>query len=228
MARPRTHDLEAILDAAEELAVTSGAAAVTVRALSESTSMSNGAIYHAFGSRAGLVGRAWLRAAQQFLAAQREAVDAARLNAGPAAPDSAAVAAVIAAADAPAAFLLAEPVRGRFLLSVARDDLLGADELPAELADRLRALDAELTRLFVDLAQQLWGRGDRTAVAVIRDCIVELPTALLLRGDRSPDPPARHRLAAAVGAVLSVPLPPVSPQPGSPQPHPATTPGKDS
>ncbi|WP_420753922.1 helix-turn-helix domain-containing protein, partial [Rhodococcus sp. O3] len=58
MARTRTYDLDGLLDAAERIAAESGAAAVTLRALTDATGMSNGAIYHAFGSRLGVVGQA--------------------------------------------------------------------------------------------------------------------------------------------------------------------------
>ena len=51
-------------------------------------------IYHAFGSRGGLVGRAWVRAARRFLALQKQVVDA----------EDEPVRAVIAAADAPPVF----------------------------------------------------------------------------------------------------------------------------
>lgn len=190
------------MDAAEVLAVESGAAAVTVRALSELTTMSNGAIYHAFGSRAGLVGRVWLRAAEQFLAVQRDAVDVA-LTGGDGSYESA-VEAVVAAADAPARFLLERPVQGGFLLTVDRRELLGSDDLPDDLARALRGLDGSLARLFVELSQAVWQRSDRDAVSVIRDCVVELPTALLLRGKRIPNAAIRERLAAAVRAVLSL------------------------
>lgn len=205
MPRPRTHDLDHLMDVAEDLAVTSGPGAVTVRALSTLTTVSNGAIYHAFGSRAGLLGRVWLRAATQFLAVQRNAVDAALTGGqgvgGPA------VEAVVAAADAPAAFLLESPARGRFLLNVSRRQLLGSDDLPDDLAEDLRALDTALARLFIELSQAMWRRADRDAVSVVKDCVVELPTALLLRGRREPDRAVRDRLAAAVRAVLALPLP---------------------
>ncbi|WP_156519289.1 helix-turn-helix domain-containing protein, partial [Rhodococcus sp. EPR-134] len=75
MPRPRVHDLDTLLDAAEKLAATAGPSAVTVRAVSDATGVSNGAIYHAFGSRSGLVGSAWLRAARRFLALQQSRVD---------------------------------------------------------------------------------------------------------------------------------------------------------
>src|ERR1700676_2952413 len=76
MPRPQVYDRDAMLDAAEELAVKGGVNAVTIRAVSDRAGISNGAIYHAFGSRGGLVGRAWVRAARRFLALQQQAVDA--------------------------------------------------------------------------------------------------------------------------------------------------------
>src|SRR5450755_3701002 len=100
MPRPRTYDPDIVLDAAESLAVRAGPAAVTIRAVEAAAGVSNGAIYHTFGSRAGLVGRTWLRAARRFLAVQTELVDA-TLD-GDSGGD--AVAAVVAAANAPAAF----------------------------------------------------------------------------------------------------------------------------
>lgn len=192
------------MDAAERLAIDSGPAAVTVRALSEATSVSNGAIYHAFGSRAGLMGQVWLRAAQRFLALQHQAVDRA-LAAGNSHAD--AIEAVVVAADTPAEFLLQQPASGRFLLTVPRRELLGSSEIPDDVAEQLRQLDQTLTELFVNLSRGVFDRADREAVAVIRDCVVQLPTALLLRGRRNPDPTVRQRLAAAVRAVLAVPLP---------------------
>lgn len=209
MPRPRTHDLDRLMDAAEVLAVESGPAAVTVRALSEATSVSNGAIYHAFDSRAGLMGQVWLRAAQRFSELQRDAVDLA-LATGPA-PQNV-IEAVVAAADAPAEYMIRYPVSGRFLLAVRRADVLASGRIPDEPAARLRALDDALTILFVRLSRGVWNRGDREAVAVIRDCVVELPTALLLRGSREPTPAVRERLAAAVRAVLSL-TPPEPPRP---------------
>lgn len=200
MARPRVHDLGQALDAAEELAVSAGPAAVTIRALSEATSMSNGALYHAFGSRAGLLGRAWVRAAQSFLQLQRDAVDRALGDGG-----AKAVEAVVAAALCPALFFDRNPTAAQFLLTVARDELLRSGEVPDDVADDLRRLDTELGTLFVRLSGALWDRTDRQAVALVRDCVVELPTALLLRGNRTADATARDRLAAAVRAVLTIP-----------------------
>ncbi|MEV0294343.1 helix-turn-helix domain-containing protein [Nocardia sp. NPDC050710] len=205
MPRARVHDLDRLMDAAEKMAVDSGPAAVTVRALSEVTSVSNGAIYHAFGSRAGLMGRVWLRAAQRFLALQRDAVEHALTAVS--SRDSP-VEAVVAAADSPAEFLVQHPISGRFLLTVQRDELLGSSEIPDDVADELRKLDRTLVALLIQLSRGVWNRSDRESVAIIRDCVVELPTALLLRGKRNPDPAVRERLAAAVRAVLAIAPPP--------------------
>lgn len=213
MARPRVHDLDQLLDAAERLAVESGPAAVTVRALSERAGVSNGAIYHAFGSRAGLVGQVWLRAARRFLAMQDDLVEAPLGTAreaghGAEVSTEAAVGAVVVAADTPARFTLDHPVSGRFLLTVSRDHLLGTADLPRDLVADLQDLDRRLADLFVRLSRALWGRADRASVEVVRDCVVEIPNALLLRGGRPPDSFVRARIAACVRAVLALDPPP--------------------
>jgi AcrR family transcriptional regulator len=203
--RPRVHDLDRVLDAAEELAVNAGPAAVTIRALSDATAMSNGALYHAFGTRAGLLGRAWVRAAERFLQLQRDAVEQ-TLQGGPDPADAAtAVAAVVAAALCPAVFHDQNPTSAQFLLTVPRDDLLRSAEVPADVATALRQLDRALVAIFIRLSRSLWDRKDARAVALIRDCVVHLPTALLLREGQTADHAARERLAAAVRAVLAIP-----------------------
>jgi AcrR family transcriptional regulator len=199
MPRPRTHDPDIVLDAAESLAVHSGPAAVTIRAVAATTGMSNGAIYHTFGSRAELLGRSWLRAARRFLAMQTELVEA-HLDA---VEPTAAIDAVVAAAETPVAFAERFADSSKLLLTISRDELIG-DELPAEVAAELAGTDKLLVALMVRLARALWGRGDAAAVDVITTCLVDLPTAILLRRDRLSIPIAREHLRAAVRAVLAV------------------------
>jgi AcrR family transcriptional regulator len=205
MPRPRVHDLDGVLDVAERLAVTAGPAAVTIRALSDATSMSNGALYHAFGTRAGIVGRAWLRAAKSFLALQHDAVDQALGGREYAVDETTAVEAVVVAALCPALFFDQNPTSAQFILTVSREELLRSGEIPDDVAKELRLLDKELVKIFVRLSRGMWDRKDKHAVALIRDCVVELPTALLLHGNRTADHAARDRLAAAVRAVLTIP-----------------------
>jgi len=193
MPRPRVHEPERVLDAVESLAARSGPAAVTIRAVSELTGASNGAVYHAFGSRAGLVTAAWLRAARRFLALQSELVDAASEPTG----------AVIAAADAPVAFAERHPDASRLLQAIRHDALLDED-LPDEVAAQLRGVEAELVALLIRLAGALWDRRDAAAVDTVTTCVVDLPIAIVLSRNRLGSSTARAQLHAAVRAVLAV------------------------
>jgi AcrR family transcriptional regulator len=186
------YDRDAMLDAAEDLAVDGGVKAVTIRAVSERAGISNGAIYHAFGSRGGLVGRAWVRAARRFLTLQRQAVDS----------EDDPVRAVVVAADAPAVFSEQYPSSARLVLGTSREDLIG--EAPADVKAELRALDTDLRDLLIRLSIAMWDRKDAASVAVIEDCVVGLPTGLMLRRPMPPSDATRRRLAAAVEAILSV------------------------
>ncbi|MCV7402473.1 TetR/AcrR family transcriptional regulator [Mycobacterium fragae] len=199
MPRPRVHDPDRVLDAVESLAVASGSAAVTVRAISAVAGVSNGALYHTFGSRTGLLGRAWLRAGRRFLTLQSALVDHAMSAPGSRPPAEA----VVAAAEAPAVFAEQYPDCAKLLLTVRREELLNSD-LPDEIATELRDLDRSLVGLMIRLAANLWDRKDANAVDAITACIVDLPTALLLRRNRLDNTTARDQLRAAVRAVLDV------------------------
>jgi AcrR family transcriptional regulator len=190
------HDPDHIIDAAESLAVCAGPAAVTTRAVGAAARVSNGAIYHSFGSRGALLGRTWLRAARRFLSVHTELVDSALDN------DSG-IAAVVAAAEAPAVFAQRFPQSSRLLVGVHRHQLLD-DDLTADVAGELAALDRVLVGLMIRLSTNLWGRKDSRAVDTITACIVDLPTAMLLSRNRINDPTAREHLKVAVRAVLEV------------------------
>lgn len=195
----------------------SGPEGVTIRGLAAATGMSNGAIYHSFGSLPALLGQVWLRAANDFLDLQSTLVQQALATGGQ--PAAAMVEAVVAAADAPASFALGRPAAARMLMSVRREQLLGPD-LPDQLAADLVALDRRLLALLSQLACGLWGRADAAAVAVITLCVVDLPTAAFRRSlitapaadeavsAATPiDTDSRRRLEAAVRAVLTIPPP---------------------
>jgi AcrR family transcriptional regulator len=197
------HDPDRVLDAAESLVVASGPAAVTIRAISAAVGVSNGALYHTFGSRMGLLARAWLRAGHRFLDAQTALVDDALSAPGP----FAGVEAVVAAADAPAVFAERYPNSCVLLLMARRDELLDPD-LPDEIASEIRDLEAMLVGLMIRLAVSVWDRKDAAAVDTITMCIVDLPTAILLSRDRLHSKTAREQLRAAVTTVLDVGPPP--------------------
>ncbi|OBI43729.1 TetR family transcriptional regulator [Mycobacterium kyorinense] len=203
MPRPRVYEPDRVLDAVESLAATYGSAAVTIRAISAAVGVSNGAVYHTFGSRAGLIGQAWLRAGRRFLTEQTTSVDRALSAAGP----QAAVEAVVAAAEVPVVFAEQYPHSSQLLMSVRREELLSQD-LPNEIATELRDLEQLLVGLMIRLAAGAWDRKDAAAVDTITTCVVDLPTAILLRRDRLGNTTAREHLRAAVRAVLAVGPPP--------------------
>ena len=197
MPRPRVYDPDSVLDAAESLVAQSGPAGVTTRAVATAAGVSNGAIYHNFGSRAELVARTWLRAARRFLDVQSELVDHALTD-----PSVDPVEAVVAAADAPVVFSGCRPESAALLLQVPREQLLG-DDLPADLTRELDELDHRLLALMKRLSTLMWDRRDRAAVDAITICIVDLPTSIILSRNRITDSWARNRLKAAVRAVLA-------------------------
>ncbi len=201
MARPRVHDVDTLLDAAEQLLAEGGDQAVTVRALAQRTGASSGSLYHAFGSRNALLGRMWLRAARRFLALQREAVDR-RLGAADADPREAAIAATVAAASTPTLLARTAPHSAAVLLGQRREAILAEGGLPDELSSDLRALDRDLVAIMRTLADALFGRHDRQAVDTVAVCVVDLPTALLRsRHERRID--ALAALEAAVRGVIA-------------------------
>lgn len=204
MPRPRLHDPDAVLDAVEDLVARSGPAAVTIRAIGAAVNVSNGAVYHTFTSRGGLMSQAWLRAGRRFLAVQMALVDKAVADTDLGGP----VGAVVAAADAPVVFTEQYPGSATLLLRVRREEVL-ADDVPDDVADELRRLDKLLVALMVRLATAVWDRKDAGAVDAITSCVVDLPTALLLRRDRLGSATSRAHLHAAVRAVLEVGPPPL-------------------
>jgi AcrR family transcriptional regulator len=173
-----------------------GRASLTIRALAERASTSNGSIYHAFGSLETVVATAWLRRSHDFLTMQKADV-VAELAHGHAR------AAVQSAADAPARFAERDLLGAQLLTRLDRADVM-TDAVDPPVADQLSALDSELLDTLRLLAAEALGRRDGAAVDVITSCVVRLPGALLFPGIRrgAVDPLARRQLAAAVTAVL--------------------------
>ncbi len=201
MPRPRVYEPDRVLDAVESLTVAAGPAAVTIRAVSAAAGVSNGALYHTFESRPGLMGRAWIRAARRFFRLQNALVDQALTAGDP-------QAGVVAAAEAPAVFAEQSPESSALLWAVSREELLDAD-VPDDVAAELRELHRLLIGLMIRLAETLWNRADSRAVDTITTCIVDLPTAIVLSRNRIANPTAREQLRASVRAVLGVGPPPL-------------------
>ncbi|WP_028644104.1 TetR/AcrR family transcriptional regulator [Nocardioides sp. URHA0020] len=195
MGRPREHDLDTLLGHARDLWAEQGATALTIRALSARSGVSNGAIYNAFGSRANLLARVWAAEAEKFLTFQTSTVDIAL-----AAHD--AVGAVVAAALAPSDYVLHDEAAARLLLATSLDDLREADVSPAD-RERLNDLRATLSLLIRRLAEQLWDNTDPPAITLIKYCLVDLPSALLLAQNAPTDPLARYALEHAVRGIAA-------------------------
>lgn len=197
MARPRVHDQDEILDAAEAILAGGDPAALTIRALAERTGAPSGSLYHAFGSRTQLLGRMWLRAARRFLDEQRRAVEAARAAGG------SAVDATVAAALTLAVFRRSHPDAARVLGEYRRESLV-REGLPAPIVADLAALDDELLVLLRELADGLWQRRDRRAIETVAVCLVDLPS-VLFGGERERIVDTEAMLRVAVEAILATP-----------------------
>jgi len=86
-------------------------------------------------------------------------------------------------------------------LRIPREGLIG--EAPAEVQAELGAIDTDFRDMLIRLSIAMWDRKDAASVAVIEDCIVGLPTGLMLRRPMPPTANTRRRLAVAVEAILS-------------------------
>jgi AcrR family transcriptional regulator len=205
--RPRTHDLDSLLDVAEQIAGAAGPAGLTLRRLAAVASVSNGSIYHAFSSKEELLARVWARAARLLLTLQNARVEAALANR--VADEASAIEAVAAVAVAPVDFAIDHPAAARLFFMQRRDQLV-AQNLPAPVADELEAIQADFTRLLIRLAQARWARHDRIAVEAIATCVVDLPGGLmhrkLLTGIQV-DSQAKAQIDTACRAILGLELP---------------------
>lgn len=108
MLSPRLQEHDYVLDSTEDLVAQDGIEAVTIRALTKATGVSNGAIYRTFESRGGLLGRVWIRAERRFLDQLTGLVEEAKAQAGSESLD-----AVYAAAETSLLYPSCTPARPR-------------------------------------------------------------------------------------------------------------------
>ncbi|HZZ51118.1 MAG TPA: TetR/AcrR family transcriptional regulator [Pseudonocardia sp.] len=224
MARPRTHDLDALLDVAEQIVTSTGPSGLTLRQLATQAGVSNGSIYHAFSSKEELLARVWARAAHRMFTAMAERVTA-TLTEAPTVGESA-IDAVVAAALCPVEFAVEHPAAARLFFMQRRDQLL-SETLPSSVSDELEAIQSEFTKLLITLAHARWTRRDRVAVDAIATCVVDLPGGLirrkLLAGDALGDQ-TRAQIAVACRAILALELPPAHPKTATNDPGQETRP----
>ncbi|MET3961520.1 AcrR family transcriptional regulator [Marmoricola sp. OAE513] len=194
MGRPQEIDVDVLLGHARDLWVENGMQALTIRALSARSGVSNGAIYHHFASRNHLLGEVWAREAAIFRAFQRDRIQRARDEGGP-------VDAVVAAALATGEYAEVEGAAVRVLLA-SRPDVLNEAELTAPVVEQLREHRADAAGLVAKLAVDVWGRGDVDAMILMRNCVVDIPARLFMGGRRPNDPLARYAIEHAVRGLL--------------------------
>jgi AcrR family transcriptional regulator len=205
MPRPRSLDVDELLDSAERIVTEAGPSGLTLRSLADAAGVSNGSIYHAFSSKEELLARAWLRAARRLFELQRD--NAAAAASADTSDDG--VERVVATAMAPLDLAAANPSSARMFFAQRRDQLF-SDQLPGALADDLVAVQVDFRALLKRLAAGVWQRQDRAAVDTIVCCVVDIPTGLLRRQlltGSGLEPRTGNRLDAAVRAVLALPLP---------------------
>ena len=202
MARPRLHSLDDLLDVAEQIVVSGDPGGLTLRGLATTAGVSNGTIYHAFGSKEELLARLWLRASARLADLTVDAVSAT------AAQDAASK--VVAVATAPLRLAQRHPGSARLFFGQRSDQLFTA-EIPGELVSALAEQQQCFVSLLTGLADTVWQRRDRVAVDAITACIVDVPSGLVRRrllSDQPLDATAEQRIDAAVRAVLALPLEP--------------------
>ena len=199
MGRPREHDLDSLVDHARSLWVAGGVAGLTIRALSAESNASNGAIYHAFGTRAGLLAAVWGREATGFLAHLRERIRQTTASGDP-------VDVLLAAGLAPATYAAQNPEAARLLLAADVGSLF-VPELDDDQRSALSALRRELGEIITGLAETVWQRTDRAAVTLARYCVVNLPGSLLLSSGNVTDPVATHALEHAIRGIGAAGVP---------------------
>ena len=195
MGRPQEVDLDALLAHARELWVAEGMAAVTIRALSQRSGVSNGAIYHHFSSRSHLLASVWAREAARFRAFQNAEIEKARATGTPAD-------AVVAAALATGAYAVVEGAAVRVLVA-SRPDLATPDGVPDQLVSELNEHRENAAALIKELADDVWSRTDEKALVLMRYCMVDIPARLFMVAQRPNDPLARYAIEHAVRGVLA-------------------------
>ena len=195
MGRPQLVDVDALVDHARAIWVEDGQTAVTIRALSARSGVSNGAIYHHFSSRSHLLAQVWAREASAFRTFQREQIEKARAN-------GTAQDAVVAAALTTGAFADVKGAAVRVLMG-SRPDSLTADGVPDEVVKELRRHRASAATLIADLAEEVWGRSDETARRLIQNCVVDIPARIFMGAQKPNDPLARYAIEHAVRGILA-------------------------
>jgi AcrR family transcriptional regulator len=180
--RRRLYSDEEILDAARDLLIQGGPEAATTGAISTTSGVPIGSIYHRFGSRSQLFAQIWLRTVRRF---QDGLLAAAASGSG--------IDRALAVADWSVEFAVRHPHDARLLLQARREDLLDDADLPAPTRQALTALNDPVTELLHRLAVDLFGTATSQHLELLAIAVADVPYAFLRRHLHSGTSPAAHR-----------------------------------
>jgi AcrR family transcriptional regulator len=194
MTRQALYRKDDLLDAARALVLEHGVHSATIDAIAQESGAPVGSLYHRFGSRDLLLTEMWVRAVRRsqatFIAAARHAD-----------PEQAAVDAALSIYS----FARQHPADAQLLASFRREDLLRNARNPG-LMRELEELNRPLERVVAVLAQRLFGRPTRKAVAKTLLAVIDIPMGTvrryLLAGHEVPEWLCQS-LETAVRAVVS-------------------------
>lgn len=195
--------IDVALDATESLVSRAGLDALTIRAVARLTGFCTAEIYQTYGSREGLIGHAWLRAARRFAGLLTSLIDRAHSDGTP-------LDEVLAAAETSLVYPTRYPQSGALLLLISREELLGL-AIPDAITDQLREVDEQFTAAVTRLALGMWNRTDAHALDLISVCVIDLPKRILTRGTRYSNSLLQAYLCAAVRGVMQAGPPPMDP-----------------
>ncbi|MCV7075387.1 TetR/AcrR family transcriptional regulator [Mycobacterium szulgai] len=195
--------IDVALDATESLVSRAGLDALTIRAVARLTGFCTAEIYQTYGSREGLIGHAWLRAARRFAGLLTSLIDRAHSDGTP-------LDEVLAAAETSLVYPTRYPQSGALLLLISREELLGL-AIPDAITDQLREVDEQFTAAVTRLALGMWNRTDAHALDLISVCVIDLPKRILTRGTRYSNSLLQAYLCAAVRGVMQAGPPPMEP-----------------
>lgn len=183
MARPALHSVDGMLDAARALLLEQGVEQTTIQAIAQACGAPVGSLYNRFDSRASLLARLWLRAAERSQAACLPALERDE-------PLEAALEVVRQLL----AFTRSHFEDARLLASFRREDFVGADA-------GVERLNEPVDRAVKELSKRLFGSARGQSVRRVRLAMLELPLAAvrsyLLVGRPMPPDLDPHVLRAA-------------------------------
>lgn len=203
MARTRLHDLDDLLDVAEQIVTEADPTGLTLRSLAARTGASNGTIYHAFRSKEELLARLWLRASARLESIMSGVIGTLESE------KTSAVDAVVGVALAPVTLVRQHRGSARLFFGQRADQLFSSD-LADDVVTDIRAMQARFADILNRLAAAMWGRTDGHAIGAIAACTVDIPGGLLRRPlleGRRVGTTIERRIEASVRAILTLPLP---------------------